>query len=89
MMRVEIEGKAKPLERQYGAWLRGDSSPCHRDCPLRGEGCKITCKEHKKWQFKHNMAIEEQKKLMQPRREAGREHRVSIEKAEKRRRARK
>ena len=85
-MRVEIEGKARPFERQYGAWLRGDSSPCTPDCTRRAEACKTTCRDHKIWQFKHNMAIEEQKKLMAPRREAGREHRVSIDKAERRKR---
>ena len=87
MMRVEIEGKAKPFQRQYGAWLRGDSSPYTPDCERRTAECKKGCREFKIWQFKHNMAIEEQKKLMRPRREAGREHRVAIEKAERRRRA--
>ena len=83
---MEIRGKAKPLERKFGAWLRGDTSPCTKDCDRRKEGCKISCRDFKTWQFKHNMAIEEQKKLMQPVREAGRAHRVAIEKAERRRR---
>lgn len=83
-MRMEIEGKAKATPRQYGAWLRGDSGPCDRNCEKRKEGCKGSCREYKIWNFKHQLAIEENRKLMQARVEAAREHRTAVDRAERR-----
>ena len=55
----EINGKAKNHVLKYGAYLRGDSSPCNKECKEREVGCRSWCKKGQEWDRKHKLALAE------------------------------
>lgn len=74
----KIEGRAKPVVLEHGAYLRSDSSPCKRECQEREVGCKKDCEKFKKWAELHALAQEEYAQMMQSKNQAKWQHHQAL-----------